>query len=257
MRVPAAMDVGIGGVGVVVGIDARAVGSVGAVAAEEAHVIHERVGTGLPECADSAVVDAVGVKADAGDDVVAAAGRFKQRHGRAGALEGSRAVEDVELRHAGVQADEDGVRLEVQRIADDVAAFGDVEDRVLVDRFLNGGGIVTDTVTFYAERTEVDPAIGGREGTDDVAAFGRERVDGLRVEGGADLAGESGCGDDEAVGVRLDEVVVCRACGFLFAHAQQGEERHVVAGDVFEIDFGAGIVFVADGDGGAADVLEA
>ena len=109
-------------------------------------------------------------------------GRFEQRHGRAGALEGSRAVEDVELRHAGVQADEDGVRLEVQRIADDVAAFGDVEDGMLVDRFLNGGGIVTDAVTFYAERTEIDPAIGGREGADDVAALGRELVDGVRVE---------------------------------------------------------------------------
>ena len=67
--VPAAIDVGVGGVGVVVGIDARAVGGVGAVTAEEAHVDHERVGAGLPQSADRAIVDAVGVEAEAGDDV--------------------------------------------------------------------------------------------------------------------------------------------------------------------------------------------
>ena len=108
------MDVGIGGVGVVVGVDARAIGSIGAVTAEEAHVVHQRVGAGLPERTDRAVVDAVGVEADAGDDVVAAFGRFNQRHGRAGALEGGGAVENIELRHAGMQADENRVGLEMR-----------------------------------------------------------------------------------------------------------------------------------------------
>ena len=83
------------------------------------------------------------------------------------------AIGDIELRHARVQADEDRVRLQMQGAGDDVAAFRDVEDAMLVDCFLEGGGIVTDTVTFYAERAEIGPGVHRRKGGDDVAAVRR------------------------------------------------------------------------------------
>ena len=69
LAVPAAIDVGVGSVGVVVDGCEGDAGIVSAVAAEEADVVHQRVFAGHPLRADCAGVDAVGVEADAGDDV--------------------------------------------------------------------------------------------------------------------------------------------------------------------------------------------
>ena len=75
-----------------------------------------------------------------------------------------------------MKTDQDGLRLEMDRVGDDVSAFGDVERRVLIDGFLDGGSIVTDAVTFYAERAEVYPGIDRRQQSDDVIALRRQRV---------------------------------------------------------------------------------
>ena len=97
LGVPAAGEVGIGGVGVVVDGGEGDAGGVGAVPAEETDVVHEGVGTCAPECAYGPGVDAVGVEADAGDDVGASLRGFKEGFGRAGTLEGGGGVGDDEL----------------------------------------------------------------------------------------------------------------------------------------------------------------
>jgi hypothetical protein len=98
--VPAAIDIGIRGVRVVVGIYARSIQRIGAVAAEKAHIVHQGIRVGHPQSADSTAVDTVGVEADAGDNIVAAMRRDKERNRRARSLKRRRAVgDDDELRH--------------------------------------------------------------------------------------------------------------------------------------------------------------
>ena len=69
LRVPALAQVGVGGVVVVVRVGAAAV------AAEETHVVDERLLAGFPEDADCAGIDAAGKDADAAEHVFAAGRR--------------------------------------------------------------------------------------------------------------------------------------------------------------------------------------
>ena len=102
LAVPAAGEVGIGGVGVVVGVLAGAVEFVGAVAAKEADVVHHGILAGHPFGGHGARVDSVGVEPDADHDVGAAFGRLDERLGSADALKRRGPVEQIDLRGAGV-----------------------------------------------------------------------------------------------------------------------------------------------------------
>ena len=143
------LQVGIGGVRVVVN-QLPVVGSIGggviridgAVAAEEAHVVHHGIRAGHPLGGDGARIDAVGVEADAGDDVGSALGRFEQRLGTADALEGGSAVGEDDAGDAGMQADENCVGLQRDGIRDAILAGGKINSAVLGDGLLERGGIV-------------------------------------------------------------------------------------------------------------------
>ena len=157
MRIPAVLVVGIGGVRVVVGTHARAIRRVGPVATEKAHIVHQRVCACLPQRAHRAAVDTAREEADARDDVMASLWRLKQCLRCAGALKGRGCVGQVELRHAGVQADQHGVRAEFDRIRYKIAAHGNVEHRVLRNCSLNCCCVVGDSVAFHAEGLQIDP----------------------------------------------------------------------------------------------------
>jgi len=107
-----------------VGTHARAIRRVGPVATEKAHIVHQRVCACLPQRAHRAAVDTAREEADARDDVMASLWRLKQCLRCAGALKGRGCVGQVELRHAGVQADQHGVRAEFDRIRYKIAAMG-------------------------------------------------------------------------------------------------------------------------------------
>src|SRR5579871_664504 len=88
LPVPAAIQVGSGGVRVVVNTGAAAIEIRSAVAAQKAHVVHQRVATGHPLHPDGAWIDAVGIDTDPDHDVGAALGRFDHGLGTADALKG-------------------------------------------------------------------------------------------------------------------------------------------------------------------------
>ena len=92
LAVPAAVEVGVGRVGVVVRVLAPAVRPGRPVAAEEAHVVHHRRCAGHPLRGHRPRVDAVRVEPDADHDRRAALRRLEERLRRPDALEGRRAV---------------------------------------------------------------------------------------------------------------------------------------------------------------------
>ena len=100
------LQIGIGRVVVVVRIGAAAM------AAQQAHIVDQRIGARLPQHADGARIDAAGRDSEAADDVGAARGRRNDRLGRAHALEARRAILQVELGQGGMQPDEHRVRLQ-------------------------------------------------------------------------------------------------------------------------------------------------
>ena len=108
----------------VVGILALAVEAVGAVPAEKAHVVHHRVRAGAPPRGHRSRVDAVRIQANPDHDVRAALWRVQERQGRTHALKRWRPVGDDELRGTRMQADQGRVRLQHQRIGDDVLPLG-------------------------------------------------------------------------------------------------------------------------------------
>ena len=98
-------QVGIGGVVVVVRIGAAAV------AAEEAHIVDERVFAGFPQERDGARIDAAGKDAEAADDVVSACRARRARLGRAHPLiSPASRIKQVELRQGRMQPDQHRVR---------------------------------------------------------------------------------------------------------------------------------------------------
>jgi hypothetical protein len=103
LAIPALAQVGVGGVVVVLGIGAAAV------AAEETHVVDERVFAGLPQNSDGAWIDATGKHTDATEDVSAVGGRENHGLGRTNTLVAGGFVEQVDLRKRRMQADENRV----------------------------------------------------------------------------------------------------------------------------------------------------
>src|ERR1035437_1853019 len=82
LPVPTPMRIRIGGQIGAVRVHPLAVGAVGSVAAEKTHVLHEGTLAGHPLGAHRTVVDATGVKTDAGHNVVSPARGFEERTGR-------------------------------------------------------------------------------------------------------------------------------------------------------------------------------
>ena len=130
LRVPGAMWVGVCAVSGVVGIETRAVRTVGTVAAQKADVVDKRVFARVPQKADSAGVEAAGEDAEAGHYVGAAGRREQERPGRIGAFKRRCAVGEIELRGAGVQADQNGIGAKRKRVVEQIAPAGEIEHRV-------------------------------------------------------------------------------------------------------------------------------
>ena len=168
LAVPAAREVGIGRVRVVVRVLALAVEPVRPVAAQEADVVHHRARTRHPPGRHRAGVDAVRVEPDADHDRGPVLRRLEQRLGRAGSLEGRRAVGQHELGRARVQAHEHAVGPQPQRVGDDVSAERQVDRALAVDRVLQRGGVVGRRRRLSRRGSERSPssrraaAVGGR-----------------------------------------------------------------------------------------------
>ena len=138
----------------------------GAVAAEEAHVVHHGICAGHPFGGDGARIDAVGVEADAGDDVGSVLGSFEERLGTADALKSRSAVGEEDAGDAGLQADENGVGLQRDRVRDAILAGGKINRAVSGDGLAERGGVVGDAIAAGAERADVDPGVHRRERQD-------------------------------------------------------------------------------------------
>src|SRR6266478_6975930 len=126
LAVPTPVDVGISCVRIVVNLlpnFASLLGSGtrlhGAVTTEEADVVDHRIAAGHPLCGHGTRIDAIGVETDASEDVCAALRRFQQRLWAANTLECGCAVGDQDARDAGMQTDENRVRLECDGIRDE------------------------------------------------------------------------------------------------------------------------------------------
>ena len=96
----------------------------------------------------------------------------------------------------------------------------------------------------------------GERGCRSAPVAGRLGECGL-FEGGVDRGGGTCFSKGEAVGEGFDEIDISCTGKLFAALAEAGEDGDVAADDVFEIDLGAGVVLVADGDGRAGDVFEA
>ena len=104
------MRVGVSGVGRIIRIQALAVGTVRAVAAQKADIVHERVCTGEPHGTRRAVVAAARVQPDTLDDVVPARRRKQERNRSARPAELGRLIVQKDLRRARVHADKHRAR---------------------------------------------------------------------------------------------------------------------------------------------------
>ena len=69
-------------------------------------------------------------------------GASTRAFGAADALECRRGIGQIELRGSRVQCDQHRVRLQHDRVADDVVPGGEVEHRMRGDRLLDRGGVV-------------------------------------------------------------------------------------------------------------------
>ena len=167
LPVPTPIEVRVGGVRVVVRILAAAFDLRSAVAAQEAHVVHHRRGAGHPLRGDGARVDAAGVESDADDDVAAAFGRLDHRLGSADALEGRRPIAQHHLRGARMQADQDGIRPERDRVADDILSHREIDGAMRGDRLAQDLGIVGRAIALRAERAQVHPGVARAAGRAD------------------------------------------------------------------------------------------
>src|ERR1019366_2602432 len=142
LPIPAAVEVGVGSVVIVVDIFAAAVDFGSAVAAQEAHVIHHGILACHPFQRDSPGVDAVGVDADSRKDVGVPLGRLDDRYGTAGALESGGPVGQYQRRGAGVQAHQDAVRLQNDGAGDAIFSGGKVEAAMACDGCADGFRVV-------------------------------------------------------------------------------------------------------------------
>ena len=185
--------------GVVVGVPARAVGIVGAVPAQEAHIIHQRVAAGLPKRRHRARIDAAGEKPDARHDIVAAPGRFQQRPGRTDAGKAGRIVRQVNLGDGGVQPDQHRVGFQPDGVTHDVAATGQVQHLVRVDRLLQGRGVVGLVVAHHPQSVDIDPFAGRGQCPDGGAEGGGKEIQLVAVPARADLAHRTGRGQNQAM----------------------------------------------------------
>ena len=240
-----------------VGVGAAAVVQAGAMAALDAHVVHQRVFTGTPQQRHRAVVDLAGREANAGHDAFAAARALEQRLGTVDALELGRAVRQQELGQARVQGDDHGVRPHADGVVDDIEAQRQVDHAVAVDRLLDRRRVVGLAVAFRAVGVHIGPLLRRRQRAQGADGRLQGRRQGRRLVVGRERPRFAHLLDEQAIVEFADGVVAALAGQCLAAVAKADERRHVARDGIFHADLGIDIVFVADDERGLADVLEA
>ena len=158
----------------------------------------------------------------------------------------------------GVEADEDGVGFKCNCVGYDVAARGDVDGAVFGDGLFEDGGVVGGAVAPWLRGCGRLTQVSCARGRGDIGGDGRrDGAEAGAFDGGFDFGGAGGGGEDEAVGEGVDAVDVAFAGDGGFGVAEESEGGDMGGDDVLEVDLGAGVVLVGDGDGGAGDVFEA
>ncbi len=154
LAVPAFVQIGVGGVVVVVGVRSAAV------AAKKAHIINERIGARLPEQRNGAGIDSTGEDADAADDVRSARRREDDRFGRTNTLIACGGIEQIDLRECGMEADEHRVWLERDRVGHAIVSAGKVKDAMRLNGLPQSSRVVGYAIAFEPKRLNVAPFAG-------------------------------------------------------------------------------------------------
>ena len=89
-------------------------------------------------------------------------------------LVAGRAIREIELRQPRMERNHHRLGLQRDRVADDVVAGREIQDRMRVDGLADGLGVVGLPVTLHAQRADVDPGVGRRaaRGSPEAAAAG-------------------------------------------------------------------------------------
>src|SRR6185437_11750479 len=211
-------------------------------AADEFYVVHVGAGAGLPFAGYRPGVAGAGRQADAGNDIVTAAGRLDHWLRAAEAAECGRIVGDEQLGGDGRKADEHAVRFEVQWSGKAVPALWEIEYGVAIDGGLDGFGIIGNRVALGAEGLYISPLAHVRQGGDiggDRTGEGGQRHD---VAGGGIGWIRVPAGELQSGGQSFNQVHG-RARRYLFsADTTDGEYGGIAADDVAEIDLVDGVV---------------
>ncbi len=228
----------------------------GAVPAVQADIIQHGLCAGHPFHADGAGIDRTRVDADARDDIGPTLRGLDNRLRLARSLKRGGLVRQIDHRGRRMEADQHGVRPECQRVADAVPSHRQIERPVFRNRLFEGRRVVSLAVAGDAQRPDVDPG-GGVGKTRDIRFHRRGQGRHLvGRQGGLDLPIRAQAGDVQPVGEPLDHVGRSGPGDGLSALAEAGQDRHVLAGDVLQVDLGPGAVFVADDQRRPRDVLQ-
>ncbi len=227
-----------------------------AAAAMDLHVVHERTLARHPENARRPRIDAAGVDADPAHDVGAAAWRLEHRLRRADTLVAGCGVREIELGRAGMERNQDRVRLQHDRTAHDVEAAREIQHPMGIDRLLDGARVVGLSVALYTKGVDVHPAIGGRKRRDGRRQLVRQRAQRCgRIER-VQVSDRACASDHETVVEVLDAIHPSSTRLRLSTLAKSRKRRHVRTEGVLEAHLGRGVVLVADDHDRFGDVLE-
>ena len=156
-----------------------------------------------------------------------------------------------------MQADQHAVRAKLQRVAHDVCARRNIEHRVFGDGLLDGGRFVGHAVALHAQRAQVHPRGGWRQGPDGIRQGRRHGGQRRGIEARLDFADSAQRRQRESVGEDLHLVNRAAPGQFAPAFAEPREHGHAAADHVLHVDLGHAVLLVRNHHRGPADVFEA